>query len=295
MQSQTDDGQTLLDQVQAPFDGPLFRLGGEEIYLAQVITVALIIAVTVFVSILVRRLLLRTFKRRGVDQGVSYAINRLVHYAILALGFFLALDNIGVSLTGFAAFGAIVGVGIGFGLQNIAQNFVSGLILLLERPVKRGDFVLVGKDSAVRGTVRDIRARATVVTTLDGMDILVPNSHFINEEVVNQTYGDRRLRGRVNVGVAYGSDTEKVRSILERVAKAHAEVLDDPAPTVRFMDFGDSSLDFSVFFWINNPVRVVPVESDIRFAIDGAFREHDVEIPFPQRDLHMRSGWPQPN
>jgi small-conductance mechanosensitive channel len=97
------------------------------------------------------------------------------------------------------------------------------------------------------------------------------------------------------VGVAYGSDTEKVRSILERVATSHAEVLDEPAPTVRFMDFGDSSLDFSVFFWINNPLRLVPVESDIRYAIDAAFREQDVEIPFPQRDLHMRSGWPQPN
>jgi len=294
---QAQDDETVFTQIQAPFapileplSQPIFHVGGSPVTLMSVVMVVLILLVTFVISGLVRRVSKRAFKRRGVEEGVVYAVNRLIHYGILALGLFLALDNIGINLTGLAAFGAIIGVGIGFGLQNIAQNFVSGLILLLERPVKRGDFVLVGQDSGIRGTVQDIRARATVVTTLDNVDILVPNSQFINEQVVNQTYGDRRLRGQVRVGVAYGSDTEKVRDILLRIASEHPEVHEDPPPTVRFLDFGDSSLDFVVYFMIGNPRRVVPIESDLRFSIDKAFRGAGVEIPFPQRDLHIRSG-----
>ncbi len=294
---QTQEDENIFTQIQAPFapimeplSQPIFHVGGSPVTLMSVVMVILILIITFVISGLVRRVTKQAFKRRGVEEGVVYAVNRLIHYGILALGLFLALDNIGINLTGLAAFGAIIGVGIGFGLQNIAQNFVSGLILLLERPVKRGDFVLVGQDSEIRGTVQDIRARATVVTTLDNVDILVPNSQFINEQVVNQTYGDRRLRGQVRVGVAYGSDTEKVRDILLRIASEHPEVHEDPPPTVRFLDFGDSSLDFVVYFMIGNPRRVVPIESDIRFSIDKAFREAQVEIPFPQRDLHIRSG-----
>jgi potassium efflux system protein len=194
-----------------------------------------------------------------------------------------------VSVSALAGLGAVLAVGIGFGLQNIAQNFVSGLILLLERPVKKGDFVEVGD---VRGTVRDIRARATVVTTLDNVDIIVPNGRFITEPVTNETYDDRRVRVRIPVGVAYGTDPQRVRTTLLGVAAGNPAVLAAPEPQVQFTDFGESSLDFVLLVWIPDPRQEQQTASDLRFAIERALGEAGIEIPFPQRDLHLRGGWP---
>lgn len=267
----------------------LFRIGGTPVTIGSVVSFFLFLALAFVASRLLQRAMLRVYRRRQVDEGVQYALNRLLHYAILALGIFLALDNLGISLTALAAVGAILGVGIGFGLQNIAQNFVSGLILLFERPVKKGDFVEVAN---TRGTVREIHARATVITTLDNVDILVPNGKFITESVVNSTFQNRTVRVAVRVGVAYGSDTQRVKEALERVAAAHTAVLADPPPLVRFDDFGESSLDFTLLVWLDAPRAEPIVASDLRYAIDRAFREAGIEIPFPQRDLHLRSGWP---
>ena len=271
------------------FGMPLFYIGGTAVTLASITSFLVFVAIAFVASFGLQRALGRVYRRRGVDAGVQYALHRLLHYAVISLGVFLALDNLGISITGLAAIGAILGVGIGFGLQNIAQNFISGLILLLERPVKKGDFVEVG---GTKGTVREIRARATLITTLDNVDILVPNGQLITEPVTNQTFGDRRIRQRIAVGVAYGSDTETVRRTLERVAAAHPEVLRDPAPTVQFSDFGESSLDFVLLVWLSEAADGPRVASDLRFAIDAAFRAERIEIPFPQRDLHLRSGWP---
>lgn len=271
------------------FDRRLFAIGGKEVTIASVVTFFVFIALAFLVSGLLQRALRGVYKGRGLDEGIQYALNRLLHYAVLGVGIFLALDNLGISVTALAGLGAILAVGLGFGLQNIAQNFVSGLILLLERPVKKGDFVDVGD---TRGTVREIHARATVITTLDNTDILVPNGQFITETVRNSTLVDRRIRAWIQVGVAYGSDTARVREVLERVAAEHPKVLDDPEPIVRFTDFGDSSLDFALLVWLADPLQEPQIASDLRFAIDAAFREAEIEIPFPQRDLHLRSGWP---
>ncbi|HEV2129462.1 MAG TPA: mechanosensitive ion channel domain-containing protein [Longimicrobiaceae bacterium] len=279
---------TQMETVLGRFGQPLFLIGGTPVTIASVISFLLILLIAFTLSKMLQRGLSRVYRRRSLEEGVQYALNRLLHYAILGFGIFVALDNLGISITALAGLGAILAVGIGFGLQNIAQNFVSGLILLLERPVKKGDFVEVG---GTRGTVRQIHARATVITTLDNVDILVPNGQFITETVVNQTFDNRRVRVRVNVGVAYGSDTDKVRRALERVAREHPRVLDSPAPIVRFEDFGDSSLDFSLLVWLADPVQQPQTSSDLRFAIDRVFREEEIEIPFPQRDLHLRSGW----
>jgi small-conductance mechanosensitive channel len=270
-------------------ENELFRIGGTPVTIASLVSFFVFLALALLASRLLQRALGRVYRRRGIDEGVQYALNRLVHYGVIAMGAFLALDNLGISITALAGLGAILAVGIGFGLQNIAQNFVSGLILLLERPVKKGDFVEVGD---TRGTVREIRARATVVTTLNNVDILVPNGQFITEPVVNSTFDDRRVRIGVKVGVAYGSDTQKVKAVLERVASEHQGVLEEPHPLVRFDDFGESSLDFTLLVWLNSPRTEPIVASDLRFAIDRAFRENGIEIPFPQRDLHLRSGWP---
>jgi potassium-dependent mechanosensitive channel len=278
-----------MDPLRARFDEPLVVLGGTAVTVASIVSFVLFLVIAFAISWVVRRSLRRLFRARGVDEGVSYAVARLIHYGIVAVGVFLALDNLGISVTALAGLGAILAVGIGFGLQNIAQNFVSGIILLLERPVKKGDFVVVGETS---GTVRQIRARSTVITTLDNVDIIVPNGDFVTEQVTNETYVDRRVRVRMEVGVAYGSDTELVRSTLLRVAEANERVLRQPAPVVLFTDFGDSSLDFALLVWVGDPLIRLGVVSELRFEVDRAFREAGVEIPFPQRDLHLRSGWP---
>lgn len=285
--------QTLEDSLQS-FDGTLFVIGGTAVTVASIISFCVFIALAFGASALARRALKSVYERRGIDQGIQYALNRLLHYAIIGLGGFLALDNLGISVTALAGIGAVLAVGIGFGLQNIAQNFVSGLILLLERPVKKGDYVEV---QDVEGTVREIHARATVVTTLDGVDIIVPNGQFVTEQVVNQTFDSRRIRARIEVGVAYGSNTKLVREVLERVASEHSGVMNEPPPLVLFQEFGDSSLNFTLLVWLADPLRRPVTTSELRFAIDDAFRENDIEIPFPQRDLHLRSGnWgPQPD
>lgn len=266
---------------------PLFSIGDTPVTIGSLFTFFGFIAIAIVASAVLQRVMRRLYQRREVDEGVQYALNRLLHYVVLAIGIFLAVDNLGINLTALAAVGGVLLVGIGFGLQNIAQNFVSGLILLLERPIKKGDYVEVGD---TRGTVREIHARATVVTTLDNVDILVPNGQFITEPVINSTFGNRRVRVAIDVGVAYGTDTEKVRDVLERVASEHLEVIQEPPPQVRFVDFGDSSLDFRLLVWLSNAVDEFRLASDLRFAIDRAFRDAGIEIPFPQRDLHVRSG-----
>lgn len=263
-------------------------LGGTAVTVASVVGFVVFVLLAFATSWLVRRSLHRVYIRRGLDEGVQHALDRLIHYVVIGVGAFLALDNLGVSVTALAGLGAILAVGIGFGLQNITQNFVSGLILLLERPVKKGDFVQVGE---VRGTVSDIRARATVVTTLDNIDIIVPNGQFITEPVTNETFGDRRVRAKVEVGVAYGSDTDAVRHTLLQAAAANPVVLAHPEPQVVFRAFGESALEFTLIVWVPDPRDGPPAASDLRFAIDRAFREAGIEIPFPQRDLHLRSGW----
>lgn len=270
------------------FDRGLFRIGGTDVTVASLVSFFVFLLLAFVASALIQRGLRRVYTRRSIETGVQYALNRLVHYVIIAVGVFLALENLGISLTALAGLGAILAVGIGFGLQNITQNFVSGLILLMERPVKKGDYVEVGE---VRGTVREIHARATLITTLDNVDVLVPNGDLITQQVVNQTFDDRRIRTRVEVGVAYGSDTDLVRRVLERVAEEHESVLADPAPKVWFAAFGESSLEFALLVWVPEALVQGQITSDLRFAIDRAFREEGIAIPFPQRDLHLKSGW----
>lgn len=280
----------MLDDLESmfSFDRALFQLGDTPVTIASLISFVVFLILAFVVSNLLQRAARRVYAGRGIDEGVQYALNRLLHYVVLAVGIYLALENVGVSVSALAGLGAILAVGIGFGLQNIAQNFVSGLILLLERPIKKGDWVQVGE---TRGTVRDIRARATVITTYDDIDIIVPNGQFITEPVINPTFQRKSYRVKVNVGVAYGSDTELVRETLIQLAADHPNVLAVPAPMVFFEDFGDSSLNFRLMGWLADPRMEPRVLSDLRFAIDKAFREKGVEIPFPQRDLHIRSGW----
>ncbi|GAB4361945.1 MAG: mechanosensitive ion channel [Deltaproteobacteria bacterium] len=229
----------------------------------------------------------RILSQTSLDIGQQYAFAQIGGYSIFVFGLLLGLQWAGLDLSSLVILGGAVGIGLGFGLQNIANNFVSGLILLFERPIRVGDRVEVGNTN---GDVVRIAARSTWVRTNDNVVIIIPNSEFINSHVTNWTANDRQVRFSVPLGVSYGSDPEKVRAILEEVARLHPDVLADPPPEVIFTGFGDSSLDFTLRVWTITRVQwPLILRSELYFMIFQAFKEHGIEIPFPQRDLHLRS------
>jgi small-conductance mechanosensitive channel len=250
--------------------------------------IALLVAVFWFSSRTKRFLFNRFLVKSGLDRALQYAIAQIVSNLVLVIGIFIVLENTGINLGALTVFAGAVGIGVGFGLQNIASNFISGLVILAERPIAIGDRVEV---AGITGQVQQIRARSTVIVTNDNIAMIVPNSKFIDSPVTNWTYGDPRVRFRVPVGVAYGSDVRKVREALIAAARSDAHVLEDPPPNVFFKQFGESSIDFELVVWStemsNRPSRF---KSDLNFAIEEKLREAEIEIPFPQRDLHIRSG-----
>jgi small-conductance mechanosensitive channel len=268
----------------------LFRLSDNDVTPLSLALLVLTILVSVLLGRVARRAVSGLLLRRSGKQshGAAYAIGRIVQYLVAITGVLLGLENVGVSLKSLAAFSAVVMVGIGFGLQNIAQNFISGLILLIERPVQKGDFINVG-DTA--GTVEEIAMRATRIVTRDGIAIIVPNSELIASRVTNRSAPADSARIHVRVGVAYGTDVRLVRDALLEVAAHDHRILTTPAPHVFFRDFGESALEFGLAVWIDNPPLEWIIASDLRFAIEATFRRHKIQIPFPQRDLHLRSGW----
>jgi potassium-dependent mechanosensitive channel len=228
----------------------------------------------------------RVLRARGTAQGVQFAVAKIVRYTVTAVGLLGAVNAMGFRLDALLAASAVLAVGIGFGLQNIAQNFISGIILLLEQPVRHGDFVRVG---GTLGTVEDIGLRATHIITRDEVTMIVPNSALITAEVVNHSRPTTSLRIRVTVGVAYGTDTDRVRSVLFDVARTTEGVLATPEPEVRLEDFADSAMLFALFCWIPNARDDLRVSSAIRFAIEKAFRKAAIVIPFPQREFHVKT------
>src|SRR5467141_2894648 len=250
--------------------------------------VALLVAVFWFSSGTTRLLFNRLLARSGLDRSLQYAIAQVVSNVVLVVGIFIVLENTGIHLAALTVFAGAVGVGVGFGLQNIASNFISGLVILAERPITIGDRVEV---AGIAGQVEHIRARSTVIRTNDNIMMIVPNTKFIDSSVTNWTYGDRRVRFRIPIGVAYGSDVTKVRELLLAVARENPHTLKEPAPGVFLDQFGDSSIDFKLMVWSSEmSARPSRYRSDLNFAIVEKFREAGIEFPFPQRDLHIRSG-----
>jgi hypothetical protein len=195
------------------------------------------------------------------------------------------LQAVGVDISSLAIFLSVIGVGIGFGLQNIANNFISGLIIMVERPVQVGDFVKLGD---LTGTVKRIGIRSTEISTLDRVTIIVPNSEFIDSKVINWSHGYPVSRLHIPLGVAYGSPIKLVRQAVFEAAKRHPKVLRYPKPQLWFEGFGDSSLDFTLLVWIREPRQQFRIKSDLYYLIEANFRRFNIEIPFPQRDLHIR-------
>ncbi|MFP4571373.1 MAG: mechanosensitive ion channel domain-containing protein [Desulfobacterales bacterium] len=232
----------------------------------------------------------RILKDTEMEAGLKDSIVRITGYVLWLAGILVALRVVGISATALTVVFGALGIGIGFGLQNIFNNFLSGIILLFERPIQVGDVIEIG---GIWGTVREINVRSTQVRTFDNADLIIPNSDFISQSLTNWSFRDARIRRTVEVGVAYGSDTELVRSILIEVAYQHPRILRRPHPEVLFSDFGESALIFKLRFWAHIDWFLI-VETDVRFDIDRRFRENNIVIPFPQRDLHFKSDNPTP-
>jgi small-conductance mechanosensitive channel len=229
------------------------------------------------------------YPRVTLPRGVSYALSNLVQYVVLTVGFFLALGVAGVDLTKATILAGALGVGVGFGLQNIVNNFVSGLILLFERPVQVGDAVTIG---TIGGQVKHIGIRSSTVRTWDGAEVIFPNSALIADPVTNWTLSDRKRRLTLSVGVAYGTDPAAVVDLLRRVAGADEAVMKDPEPLALFMGFGDSALNFELRAWTDRADTWAPVQSELYLALYAALTAAGISIPFPQRDLHLDAATP---
>lgn len=264
-------------------------IAGSQFTLARILLVAFALTLLVWSAARFTNFLAsRVLHGRGLDIGVAQAIGAILRYTIIGIGIVVILQSAGINLSALAVLAGALGVGLGFGLQNVTSNFVSGLVILFERPIKVGDRVEVGD---VAGDVRRISARATTIVTNDNIAIIVPNSEFISEQVTNWSFTGQLVRLTVPVGVSYASDVEAVRRILTRVAAEHDGVLEDPAPDVLFVGFGESSLDFGLRIWTRRYTHMpLVLTSELNFMIWHALKQADVEIPFPQRDLHIRSG-----
>jgi small-conductance mechanosensitive channel len=224
--------------------------------------------------------------RRRVEKGVQVSIARLVHYVLIFIGFILALLALGFEFTKLTIILSALGIGIGFGLQSIVNNLVSGLILLFERPVRVGDYVELGGKWA---EIRNIGLRATTVQTFDQADVIIPNADLVSNQVVNWTLSNRRVRLIIPVGVAYGSDVSLVIETLLASARENSKIAEAPAPQVLFLKFGESALEFELRVWALDADYWLVVTSELHQEIDRRFRQAKIEIAFPQRDLHLRS------
>lgn len=266
---------------------PLFNVAGNTVTVGQ-LTVAILVAVIGFLLIrMVNRNLSRRIQQSGMSADHSAIMLRAFSY-LCALGvLFGVLSLLNVPLSAFAFLSGAIAIGLGFGAQNIINNFISGWILMTEKPVRVGDLIEIEN---MHGTVERIGNRCTRIRRLDGARIMVPNSMLLDKMVINWTLIDQNMNGKVTVGVAYGADVNLVKQLLEDILKNQTFVLDNPAPIVLFSDFGDSTLLFDALFWLRAAsMRELNVaRSTIRFAISDTFAKHGIEIAFPQRDLHIK-------
>jgi small-conductance mechanosensitive channel len=264
-----------------------FNLGSQRISIGLVIISAGVLYGSFLASWMVQKLLMdEVLARRRVEIGVRVSIARLVHYVFIFIGFILALLALGFEFTKLTIMLSALGIGIGFGLQSIVNNLVSGLILLFERPVRVGDFIELGEKWA---EIKKIGLRATTVQTFDQADVIIPNADLVTNQVINWTLSNRRVRLIIPVGVAYGSDISLVMETLLASAEKNSKIAEAPAPQVLFLKFGESALEFELRIWVLDAEERLAVKSELHQEIDRRFREAKVEIAFPQRDLHLRS------
>lgn len=270
----------------------LFELNHEPVTVLSLVMFVLMIAVFYISSQIINRLIVRRImKRFNIEESTHFRMLRISHYLIMITGTVVAFQFVGIDLGGLAVIFGLLSVGIGFGLQNITSNFIAGIILLFEQPIKIGDRVTVGD---TEGNVISINIRSTTIQTLNNIAIIVPNSEFISNRVTNWSHGDPKIRLVVDVGVSYNSDLDAVIKALHEVADEHPDVIAEPRTDVLLSEFGDSSWNMKLRVWLSSPERYYQIRSELNKAIVIKFRQNNIEIPFPQRDLHVRSPLPVP-
>lgn len=267
----------------------LFNLGKSPFTVQTLVLLLLSLFLLFYLSGLIRKLLIKKiFPSYHLDVGVGQSVATIVRYFLIIVGLVVIFQTTGIDLSALGLLVGALGVGIGFGLQGITNNFISGLIILFERPVKVGDKVEIGD---LTGNISDISARATIITTNDNISVIVPNSDLINKQVINWSHNSSQIRLNFPVNVSYKEDPEKVREVLLGIVKGYPGVLETPEPYVRFTEFGENSLNFLLQIWtvdfIHNPAVL---KSEIYFAIFKKFKEEDIVLPFTQRDIHIKSG-----
>lgn len=277
----------ILTKISDIFTSPLFQIGGESISLLWILQLLIwLVIITFLVKIVKRFLKYRILGKLRIDEGNREAIATLISYAIGALGYIIVVQTSGINLAAFAVVVGGLGVGIGFGLQDITKNLVSGLTILMERKLKVGDFI---EFEGISGYVEEISIRSTVMRTLAGRYVVIPNSELVENRIINCSYQNFIGRIEIAVGVAYGSDLVLVTETLLKSAYMEPSVLENPRPKVVFKGFGDSSLDFDLWVWVERVDRGLLIKSSLYYIIEYNLREQNITIPFPQRDLWLKN------
>ncbi|HBP89422.1 MAG TPA: mechanosensitive ion channel [Nitrospirales bacterium] len=286
------DLSTVVKTLDHFFTYPLFTINQTPITLSSLAFFVFIMAIFWMMNTLIRRFLGNKFlKHSKMPRATQYTLTRIIQYVLLLIGTIIGFQVIGVDLSGLAVIFGFLSVGIGFGLQNLTSNFIAGLMLLFEQHIQVGDRITVGD---TEGDVAEINIRSTTIRSLNNVAIVVPNSEFISSTVTNWSHGDPKTRLEIEVGVSYNSNLDMVLKSLLEAAKEHPMVLPHPEPKAWLMSFGDSAWNMRLLVWVGDPQGRRQVQSDINCAIVTKFRKNGVEIPFPQRDLHLRTPLPLP-
>lgn len=277
----------MLDEFLKIWRFPLFTMGdGGAVTVSQIVLVVLVAVGGYLVSRLAARIIRRRLSKTDIKPDVANIIQRITFYTLLVLVGMTVLSLLRIPLTAFAFVSGAVAIGVGFGAQNIINNFISSWILMTERPVRIGDFIEIDDST---GIVEHIGNRSTRIRRTDGVHLLVPNSQMLERKVTNWTLIDYDIRSKVRVGVAYGSPTRKVAALIQQAVDENEQIKKDPEPGIIFEDFGDNALVFDVYFWaeLSSEREQRQIRSEVRFRIDELFRENGIVIAFPQRDVHL--------
>lgn len=279
---------TFINDIIRSLSIPLFSVGDSTITIWSLVYILFFLTFLYWLtSKLSRFIIYNLLAKSKIELGVRIAVGSILRYTVLTVGFIISLQTVGINLSSVTILLGALGVGIGFGLQNITNNFVSGLIILFERPIKVGDRIEV---AGVTGDVQKISMRATTIVTNDNISIIVPNSEFISSTVINWSHTDRMVRFNFPIGVSYKEDPEEVKRLLIRVAETNDGVLKEPKPDVLFTEYGDSAMIFNLRVWTMKYIdRPGVLKSQLYYDIFKVFKENGVEIPFPQRVVHLKS------
>ncbi len=278
----------IFNEIIEVLNSPLINIGSTTVTAWRILYFILLLVLLIFISKRIKNwLIYKVLSKSTLDLGTRSAIGTMVRYVIILIGLMVIIQSVGINLSALTVLAGALGVGIGFGLQNVTNNFISGIIILFERPIKVGDRIEVG---GISGDVVNISMRATTVVTNDNISVIVPNSEFISLQVINWSHNDRNVRFNIKVGVSYKEDPEKVKDILLSVAIDNLSVLENPAPDVIFDEFGESSLNFILRVWTTKLIQKPDtLRSQLYFEIFKRFRDKGIEIPFPQIDLHLKN------